>query len=167
MSARGPVLGCLLLTTTIAVGVAAQAAPARDLHGPCFSPGSEDFDQVVVKRKPVRTAAGERVADVRVVAGHYSYDSSGGASGTGEFWCVDVLPARDVAHRRPKVTGTFTRSGQDQEVVQRGFDDYLYWTGSAPTMTSDTLAVEVRIDGRRLHARRLVRATLPELPPLD
>ncbi|WP_156411416.1 hypothetical protein [Nocardioides sp. Soil805] len=167
MMTRGMVVAGVLVASALTTTHVAQAAAVRDPQGPCFSNDSDGFDRVVVKRKPVRTASGKRVADVRVVAGHYYANSSGGAEGTGEYWCVDLLPARELARRNPKITGTFTRFGQDQEVIHRGFEDYLYWTGSSPSMTSDGLAVDIRIEGRRLSAHRLVRATFPELPPLD
>ena len=167
MMTRGLVVAGALVASTLTPTQGAQAAAVRDPQGPCFSHGSEEFDRVVVKRKPVRTRSGERVADVRVVAGHFFSNHSGGSEGTGEFWCVDLVPASDFARRNPRITGTFTQYGHDQALAQRGFEDYLYWTGSSPSMSSDALAVEVRIEGRRLSAHRLVRTTFPELPPLD
>jgi hypothetical protein len=167
MMTRGMVVAGALVASTLTTMQGAGAVAVRDPQGPCFSTGSDDFDRVVVKRKPVRTGSGERVADLRIVAGHFHLESSGGVDSTGEYWCVDLVPARDFARRNPRITGTFTHYGHDQGLAQRGFEDYLYWTGSSPSMTSDALAVEVRIEGRRLRAHRLVRATFPELPPLD
>lgn len=162
------VLVSMLLAAPMAAVQVADAAGARAETGPCFDTGGDEFDHVVVKRKPARTRSGERVADVRILAGHYSYESSGGAAGTGEFWCVDLIPAKDFARRNPRTRTTVVRGALDQPaVVGRGFDDYLYWGGSAPSLADDAISVEVRIEGRRLRAHRVVRATFPELPPVD
>ena len=165
MITQGILVTGLVVTSVLAPMHHAQAA-AMGPKGPCFSSGSEEFDRVVVTRKPVRTASGRRVADVRVVAGHYYSNSSGGAEGTGEYWCVDLVPAPDFASRSPRVTATVTRPGSALTVESREFEDVVFWAGSAPSMPSDALAVEVAIDGRRLHAHRLVRASFPELPPV-
>jgi hypothetical protein len=168
MTARGvAVVTGVLLAAPMMTVQAAGAAHARAATGPCLSSVGGELDHIVVKRKPVRTRSGERVADMRVVAGHYSYESSGGASGTGEFWCVDLLPAEDFAHRSPRTRTTVIRGDLEQTVVGRGFEGCLYWGGSAPSLADDAIAVDVRIEGRRLRAHRVVRATFPELSPVD
>lgn len=166
MIIRWLVVAAALLASTMAVPVA-HATQARASRGPCFFAGGEEFDQVVVKRKAVRTRSGVRVADLRIVAGHYSSNSSGGSEGYGEFWCVDLVPARGFVRRNPRTRGTITHAGLDQAIGGRGFDDYLDWRGASPSFSSDTLSVELWLEGRRLRAHRVVRATFPELPPID
>ena len=166
MITKGILVTGLVVTSVLAPTHHAQAA-ATGPKGPCFSSVSEEFDRVVIARKPVRTASGERVADVRVVAGHYYDNSSDGAEGTGEYWCVDLVPARDFARRSPRITATVTRPGPALTFERRGFQKIVFWAGAAPSVPTDMLAVEVAIDGRRLHAHRLVRASFPELPPVD